>query len=212
MNDVARNLWTVVPMRGVALGKTRLAGTLDPAARARLNRWLFARTLDVIRDWRGDLSRCVVVSRCPEVFEMASAKGAAVICEADAASDQNRSASAGGEYALQYGAQKLVLLPGDLPDMTADALDALLTDAGREKHMTIAPDTAGTGTNAVVVDAHAHDRLCFGERSFPRYLAWAAREGWTVTVCTRPELTFDLDTPSDWDAWAARTGQAALIS
>ena len=205
-------LWIVVPMRGVALGKTRLSGTLDAAARARLNRWLFARTLDVIRDWRGDLTQCVVVSRCAEVFEMASSKGASVVCEADVRSDQNRAASAGGEYALQYNARKLVLLPGDLPDMTADALNALMEDAERDRHMTLAPDTAGTGTNAVVLDAHAHDRLCFGERSFPRYLAWAAREGWSVTVCTRPELTFDLDTPADWDAWTARTTHASVIA
>lgn len=198
-------------MRGIALGKTRLSGTLDETARARLNRWLFARTLDVISGWRGGLERCVVVSRCVEVFEIASAKGVAVVCEADAHSDQNRAASAGAEYALQYGAHKLVLLPGDLPDMTVDALDALVEHADREHHITLAPDEAGTGTNAVVLDARAHAGLCFGERSFPRYLAWAAKEGWTVSVCNRPELTFDLDTPADWEAWRGRTEEARLI-
>src|SRR5438105_4757659 len=100
-------LWTIVPMRGIARGKTRLAPSLDQAARARLNRWLFARTLDVIREWRGDLARCVVVSRCPETFEIASAKKTVVICESDAHSDQNRAASIGAEYALQYGARRI---------------------------------------------------------------------------------------------------------
>jgi len=197
-------LWAVVPMRGFARGKTRLAGALDPAARTRLNRWLFARTLDVIEAWRGDLARCVIVSRCPEVYAIAARRGAPVVCEAQDPSDQNRAASAGGEYALQQGAARLVLLPCDLPDMTVDALDALTADAHRERHMTIAPDMAGTGTNAVVLDAQAHTNLCFGAGSYARYLAWAESRDWTVSVCARPELTFDLDTPEDWAAWNAR--------
>ena len=204
-------LWTIVPMRGIARGKTRLAPSLDEAARARLNRWLFSRTLDVIRDWSGDLGRCVVVSRCPEVFEIASVKNVAVICESDAHSDQNRAASIGAEYALQHGASRIALLPCDLPDISVTALNALCADAQRKRHMTIAPDEAGTGTNAVIVDAHAHAGLCFGVASFPRYLAWAEREGWTVTVCREPGLVFDLDTPEDWKAWSERTSDARLI-
>jgi 2-phospho-L-lactate/phosphoenolpyruvate guanylyltransferase len=211
MNAIDAHLWTVLPVRGIARGKTRLASVLDEAARARLNRWLFTRTLDVIERWRGDLARCVVVSRCAEVFEMASARGAAVICEIDARSDQNRAASAGAIYAMQCGARKLALLPADLPDMNAEALEALTCEARRERHLALAPDAVGTGTNAVVLDAHAHAGLCFGVRSFPRYLDWAASEGWTVSVCTRPELTFDLDTPADWTAWTARTEEARAI-
>ena len=206
-------LWVVLPIRGIASGKTRLAPKLDEAARERLNRWLIERTLDVICDWRGSLSQCIVVSRCPTVYAMAAAKGAPVMCEYDARSDQNRSASVGAEYALQSGAKRVALLPSDLPDMTADALDELVRDAALERHMTIAPDSAGTGTNAVVLDARAHHGLCFGPNSFPRYLAWAEREGWSVTVCRRPELTFDLDTPADWEAWTGRqAGEARAIS
>src|SRR5205085_720347 len=146
-----------LPMRGIARGKTRLSPTLDGAARARLNRWLFARTLDVIREWHGDLSRCVVVSRCEETFEIASRRGVAVICESDAQSDQNRAASVGASYALQYGARRLALLPCDLPEMSVDSLNALAADSDRERHMTIAPDAAGSGTNAVIIDAAAHE-------------------------------------------------------
>ena len=199
------DLWVVVPIRGIARGKTRLAPKLDAAARERLNRWLIERTFDVIAEWRGDLSTCVIVSRCPEVYAMAKGRGTPLVCESDPQSDQNRSASVGVEYALQHGARRAVLLPSDLPDMTPDALDELIKEAHRERHMTISPDNAGTGTNAVVIDAHAHRGLCFGPNSFPRYLAWAAREGWSVTVCSRPELTFDLDTPADWEEWTKRT-------
>jgi 2-phospho-L-lactate/phosphoenolpyruvate guanylyltransferase len=211
MHGPDTQLWTVLPLRGFARGKTRLSSVLDEAARSRLNRWLFERTLDVIAKWRGDLAQCVIVSRCPEVFEIAKCRNVAVICEVDARSDQNRAASAGAEYALQRGARTLVLLPGDLPDMSADALDALTRAPHRERHITLSPDEAGTGTNAVVLDARAHEGLCFGVRSFPRYLDWAAREGWAVSVCDRPELTFDLDTPDDWEKWSARTDAARAI-
>lgn len=204
-------LWIIVPIRGIARGKTRLAPKLDEVARERLNRWLIERTLDVLLEWRGHLSTCVIVSRCPEVYAMAKARGAVLVCEIDAHSDQNRSASIGMEYALQYGAKSAVLLPSDLPDMTPDALNELISGAHRGRHMTLSPDNAGTGTNAVVLDANAHRALCFGANSFPRYLAWAAREGWSVTVCNRPELTFDLDTPADWDEWVQRTPDACPL-
>ena len=200
------DLWVVLPIRGIARGKTRLAPLLDERTREHLNRWLIERTFDVIAQWRGGLARCIVVSRCPEVYAMAAARRAPLVCEIDAKSDQNRSAAIGAEYARQCGAKKVVLLPSDLPDMTPDALDELVREAQRDRHMTISPDNVGTGTNAVVLDAGAHHGLCFGPNSFPRYLAWAAREGWSVTVCNRPELTFDLDTPADWEEWTGRTG------
>ncbi len=47
---------------------------------------------------------------------------------------------------------------------------------------------------------------------YASYLAWAESQGWTVSVCARPELTFDLDTPEDWAAWNERrpSGRLAL--
>ena len=68
---MATTIWTIVPMRGIEAGKSRLAAVLDAASRARLNRWLLSHTLAVIERWHGDLKRCVVVSPCDQALELA---------------------------------------------------------------------------------------------------------------------------------------------
>ena len=50
-SDRNGKLWFVVPMRGIARGKSRLAEALDPIERDRLNRRLLGRTLQVIATW-----------------------------------------------------------------------------------------------------------------------------------------------------------------
>jgi 2-phospho-L-lactate guanylyltransferase len=197
-------VWTVVPMRGIDSGKSRLSPVLDAAARARLNRWLLARTLSVLRSWHGDLRRCVVVSRCEAVFDLAHRAGATVLSEIDRVSDQNRTAALGATYAFAAGAQRVMALPTDLPELSSAALDALAAAARAPHHLVIAPDAAGSGTNAVVYDAGPHVRFHFGAQSCARYVAWAAHCGLTVSLHHIGGVAFDLDTPHDLAAWRAR--------
>jgi 2-phospho-L-lactate/phosphoenolpyruvate guanylyltransferase len=206
---VSRDIWTVLPVRGIERGKSRLAPFLDEAARAKLMRWLLTRTFSVLTDWYGDLSRCIVVSRCAEVYGLARAAGAEVICEIDAVSDQNRTAELGAEYAFDRGAPLIMALPSDLPELDASSLDALVLAAKPSVDMVVVPDAAGSGTNAVVYRANPRAipaRFHFGPRSCPRYVAWAADRGLSFAVLPIPGITFDLDTPDDLTAWIARCG------
>jgi 2-phospho-L-lactate/phosphoenolpyruvate guanylyltransferase len=198
-------LWCVLPLRGMALGKSRLSPALDVAARARLNRWLFARTLHVVGAWFGDLARCVVVSRCGEVFARAHEAGATVLCEIDRSSDQNRTALLGAGYAMEQGARWILALPGDLPELHGNALDALAA-AARPGHLVIAPDAAGTGTNAVLFEAGRHVRFHFGPESAARYANWATRCGLGYSMHHVGGVAFDLDTPADLALWRMRSG------
>jgi 2-phospho-L-lactate guanylyltransferase (CobY/MobA/RfbA family) len=68
--------------------------------------------------------------------------------------------------------------------------------------MVIAPDRARAGTNALMIDARAGVEFQYGEASFTRHRAWAAKQGWTISTCARTELAFDLDTPADYAAWS----------
>jgi 2-phospho-L-lactate guanylyltransferase len=197
-------IWTIVPMRGMESGKSRLAAVIDSASRACLNRWLLARTLKVIERWRGDLRHCVVVSPCNQALELAQRAGALVLCEAAGANDLNRALAIGASHAAANGAGKVLVLPCDLPDLTVESLDALAIESGRAQHMVLAPDLAGTGTNALLVDACPDVEFRFGERSFARHCEWAAARGLTISVCARAELGFDLDTPQDLAAWLSR--------
>ena len=198
----------MVPVRGIASGKSRLGAVLDPAGRARLNKLLLTRTLEVIHRWRGDLARSIVVSPCREALATAARLGAATVFETPDARGLNGAATLGASRAGENGASSVLILPCDLPFLTPESLDAVTGESETARHVVIAPDRAGTGTNALVVSAERPFEFRFGESSFARHLSLAAERGWTAAICSRPELAFDLDTPEDLAVWdEARAGE-----
>ena len=205
-------LWTVVPVRGYARGKSRLAAVLDPGARLRLNRRLLLATLRVIARWRGDLRRCVVVSPCPRALATARSEGAVALAEVPPRG-LNQAAALGAAYARRHGARGILVLPCDLPGLTPAALKALARGARRLRQVAIAPDRKRSGTNALLLTAPGRFEFQFGADSFSRHELQAARRGYGVSICARAELAFDLDTPEDLAAWCkagrARPGRRA---
>jgi 2-phospho-L-lactate guanylyltransferase len=199
---MATTIWTIVPMRGIEAGKSRLAAVLDAASRARLNRWLLSHTLAVIERWHGDLKRCVVVSPCDQALELARRAGAAVVREAQGANNLNRALALGAAHAHAHGAGRILVLPCDLPELTAESLHEFAGAAQPPRHMLLAPDAAGTGTNALLVDFAWGGEFCFGERSCARHQACAVARSWTISIYERREFAFDLDTPRDLAAWS----------
>lgn len=197
------SLHVVLTMRGIALSKRRLEGALAAPARAQLNRWLLSRTLATVGEWLGDMQRCVIVSVCGEALALARAAGAHGLDEPGGARGHNHAAAVGLAQAAARGASKAMMLPCDLPLLSACALDDFGARA-ETADLVLAPDRHGTGTNAVVVDVKAGIEFKFGEDSLARYKAWAQSHSRTVSICTRPELGFDLDTPEDLAAWHAR--------
>ena len=197
-------LWTLVPMRGIEHGKSRLAGALADARRERLNRWLLSNTLKVIEHWRGDLKHCAVVSPCAEALELAQRAGADAVRETTAAAGLNPALILGLMHALQKGAGKVLVLACDLPDLTVDALAALAAAAREPRCMALAPDKLGSGTNALLIAADSGVEFHFGEHSLTRHRAWAEARGFAVTLVDQPALAFDLDTPDDLALWMQR--------
>jgi 2-phospho-L-lactate guanylyltransferase len=191
----------VLPVRGIAEGKSRLATALDADARVELNRQLLASTLAAIEKWRGNLSRCVVVTPCRIAREIATERGAAVVDEGERAAGLNTAAALGASYARRKGARQVLVLACDLPRLSAEALMAMSDAATSSRHMVIAADRAGTGTNVLLVAADEPFEFRFGEASLTRHLALAAERGWQAVLCRRAELEFDLDTPEDLARW-----------
>lgn len=197
------NWWTVLPVRGFATGKSRLAALLDAPSRAALNRYLLAHTLEVIEQWRGDLRQCLVVSPCEQALAYARDAGAQVLRE-PAGGDLNRALELGAAHAVLQRAKKLLIVACDLPDLSAAALAALTELAANPESAALAPDRAGSGTNALAVEAQARDIFHFGANSCERHSIAFARAGYRRALCRRAELAFDLDTPQHYAEWSAR--------
>ena len=189
-------LWIIVPVRGLAAGKSRLARVLDAAGRVELNRELLARTIAVAGKWMGTHRCCIVVSPCCDALALARAAGATCVREGARAAGLNRAVAMGIAQAMERGAKRVMVLPGDLPFISVRALDALASAAATHQ-VVLAPDRVRGGTNALVFDPACGLKARFGRRSFAAHRAAALRAGLTVCVLRRADVAFDLDTPAD---------------
>ena len=93
--------------------------------------------------------------------------------------------------------QRLVILPGDLPQLTEQ--DVTLLAAAPAGTIAAAPDRHGTGTNALSLplpDAGGFT-FAFGPDSFARHRAEADRLGLRFEEIHSPGLARDVDLPED---------------
>ncbi len=196
-------LYVIVPHRGVNAGKSRLSAVLSDVARGKLNRWLLARTLGVVTQWLGDVhgaQRCIVVSPCEVTRALARKAGAVALPEQDATLDLNDALSQAAAYAAARGAQRLLVLPCDLPRMDVAALQALEAVPVAGADVVIAPDRHHAGTNALLVNAGVRE-FAFGADSYARHLAQGNARGARTAACVHAALAFDLDTVDDFVEW-----------
>ncbi|MGH2477133.1 MAG: NTP transferase domain-containing protein, partial [Candidatus Limnocylindrales bacterium] len=103
------------------------------------------------------------------------------------------------EEALAAGADAILVLPVDLPNVTPDLLAPLTAMAGdaRGPLVVVVPDRHDRGTNALLLVPPDVIDFRFGGDSRDAHLeAGRAVPGAVVTVLHGP-LTLDLDTPED---------------
>ena len=186
----------IVPHRGLAAAKTRLAPVLDHDERIALARTLLVRVLDVARQAGDDV---VVITPAAELEPIVAEAGARLAVQRgmglNAGLDQAR------EAAEADGVDRLVVLHGDLPNLAADDVRALLAAAAGEPSVAIAPDRLGTGTNGLALAPPGIIGFRFGAGSFAAHRAEAQAAGVEPAIVARPGLAFDLDTPEDLARW-----------
>jgi len=193
----------IVPHRGLAAAKTRLAPVLDDAEREALARRLLERVLRVAHEACGDV---VVITPSEALQTQVSAAGARLVVQ------RGMGLNAGLEQArreaLGDGIDSLLVLHGDLPNLGADDIAALLAAVPQPAGVAIAPDRTGSGTNALALRPPDAIGFRFGVGSFDAHRAEAEAAGVALAEVHRPGLAFDLDTPEDLARWIER-GDAA---
>ena len=181
--------WALVPLKRRAACKQRLAGALSPAERLQLVRLMLARVIDAVRQ-----------SSCIDALALVSEERDTVPAEIpvlhDAGAGLNGALDAARLQLLQRGAEELVVLPADLPFVTAADVDALV-EAGRRAGCALATDRVGLGTNALWLPARVPFRFQFGPDSRMRHLEEARRLGLQPALVALPGLAFDVDGPDD---------------
>lgn len=159
---------------------------------------LLQRVLKVSREVSNDVE---VISPSRPLAEIVEAAGARLAVQRgmglNEGLDQARS------QALLDGIDTLIVLHGDLPNLTANDIQTLVgalpADGG--PGVAIAPDRAGTGTNALALRPPGVIPFRFGAGSFAAHAAAVERSGVSCVAVDRAGLAFDLDTPEDLRRW-----------
>jgi 2-phospho-L-lactate guanylyltransferase len=186
----------IVPHRGVASAKTRLASVLDAGERMALAERLLQRVLAAAR---GAVEDVVVISPAADLQRIVAEAGARLVVQRGMGLNQGLDQAR--EEAAADGAQLLGVLHGDLPNLAPEDVAALMSAAERAPALAIAPDRAGSGTNGLALSPPGIIGFAFGVGSFAKHRDAALAAGVEPAVVDRPGLAFDLDTPQDLARW-----------
>ena len=188
-------LIAIIPVGALDDAKSRLGAVLDAEERLDLSLRLTRRTI----------SAALAATRVDDVFvitpddavrDLARELGARPILQRDRG--LNRGIGAARDEAIAAGATAILIVPVDLPDIDARALDDVaetLVDRARPL-VAIVADRHGRGTNALLIAPPDAIDVCFGGDSAVAHRA-AARDGGADVVELGGPLRLDLDTPDD---------------
>jgi 2-phospho-L-lactate/phosphoenolpyruvate guanylyltransferase len=138
----------------------------------------------------GALDDLIVVTAEPAAAGAARDAGAHVVHDPEEAG-QSAAAALGVAAAVERGAGRVLLVPGDCPALDPAEVAVLLE---RTAPVVIVPDRHGTGTNALLLTPPHAIAPAFGTGSFARHAALAHGR---AEVCEVRSLGLDVDTPDD---------------
>jgi 2-phospho-L-lactate/phosphoenolpyruvate guanylyltransferase len=186
----------IVPVGELEGAKSRLGEALDAEERRELVIGLLRRTL-VATTEAPMVAETIVVTPDDEIRRIALTAGARPIRQHG--QGLNHGLREARDDALAGGAEAVLVVPVDLPLVSAAALSDVLAelDDARRPLVVIVPDRHGRGTNALLVAPPAAIEFCFGGDSRAAHASCAREAGARVVELTGGPLELDLDTPED---------------
>lgn len=197
--------WALVPLKSSERAKSRLADVLDAEQRIQVFFALAERVIRALQESRS-IDTVAVVTSSREVAAFArSLRAVPIMQEADV----------GMSPALDLALQSLrsslpervLMVPGDLPLISADAVDALFNAQSSGDHVVLVPDRRHEGTNALLCCPPRAIAPCFGHCSFARHLEAASAASIAAHVMEIEELALDLDCADDLDYFRMHGGE-----
>jgi 2-phospho-L-lactate guanylyltransferase len=194
----------ILPIKSFDEAKQRLRDGLDPTTRRALVEAMFSDVLIALR--RAKLiDQVLVVSADNVAQQIAGGYDAMVLQDEDRGHTQ--AAAGGTARALELGADRVLMVPGDCPLISPIELDELLARPTPSPSVLVVPDRHGTGTNALVLTPPDALDPAFGPGSCERHLRHANTAGIHAETVEVPSLALDIDTPEDLAAVEATLEQ-----
>lgn len=206
----ASNPLAILPVKCFEEAKQRLGDALDRPTRRALAEAMFTDVLIALRR-TALVDGVLVVTSDHGAQRIAAGYGAMVLEDQDRG--HNRAATEGVGRALQRGAKRVLLVPGDCPLLDPAELDDLIARPSRPNSVVVVPDRHGSGTNALLLSPPDAMTPAFGPGSRQRHEGLARAAGIEAQTVLVSSLGLDVDTPEDLAAvevaLAARRGGAA---
>ena len=188
MNTLA----VVVPVKSDG-GKSRLSPVLTANERKAFARSMFLGLLGALTK-AGLIGSCMVVSSDRDALKFAAALGARPVRER---ADSGVNSAVHAAMAAAPKAGEFLVLPSDLPLLRAPDVLGLLRLRALGPEIVLSPSSSFDGTNALLFPRDPSFPLSFDRDSFWNHLDGASGLGFSVGVCARRGIMFDVDSPAD---------------
>ncbi len=205
-----QDVYAVIPVKPLAIGKSRLGGWLPPSERVALNACLLQHTLAVAAEFPGP-ARCIVVSASADVRHLAQQRGMIALADPPGAETLNDAVAAASQLALAHGAEALFVLPVDLPMLSAAKLRHTIAAAPPSPTCLLIADQHGEGTNFLYQAPVRLLHYRYGANSCALHAEAAWRAGLVPQICRADAAWFDLDRVPDYRRWSAATAAAPAL-
>lgn len=202
----------VVPMKDLARAKSRLAELLTPSERRALALDMLQRVITTLLNCRlptydqstidnlqSTIQEVWVVSTDPAVLDYAATMGARAL--PDPTGDLNAALEFARGVVTAAGADGLLVVPADVPRLTAADLAGLVGALDQGAAVVVAPDREESGTNALGLRLPSSFPFQFGLDSFSRHLEATRARGLPTQVYTSPTLALDVDTAEEYERY-----------
>lgn len=190
-------IFAVVPVKNLEESKSRLSPFLSPNDREVLTLAMLNHVLATLREV-DVVERVGVVSPSPRVLFVAEDANATPLLQESRG--LNNALEVGRNWAISQGASSLLILPADLPYLSASDVRMLAMLPRNERVAVISPDEAEKGTNALLMQPADAMPFAFGPGSYETHQRTARERGLEVEIYKHTSVSHDVDTLEDLQA------------
>jgi len=190
-----RDIWAVLPIKDLTQAKQRLSPSYPPGIRQGL---AIAMAEDVLGALAGapGLGGIMVVTDDPIAIRLAARFGCR-ISSRDARSGHTAAVAGAARLLTEEGRSGMLVVPGDIPLVTAEEISTLLQAHATSQGFSIVPAHDACGSNAIVCSPPDRVPLSYGNDSYFPHLATARAHGIEPLICRLPGIALDIDHPDD---------------
>jgi FO synthase len=194
------DVWAVVPVKRFTAAKRRLAPVLGACERAALARAMFEDVLDALSRVGTRLAGIIVVTADESAAQLAARRNAFAVSD-EGCGDINGAIRIGVHYALARGGAAVLVVPSDVPQLSADAVERAASAVDRPNSLALLRATRDGGTNILACRPADALRPRFGPNSFEQHCEWARAQAMSLQVLPGGDLGLDIDCPEDLESF-----------